>query len=309
MVKPLLSLPLILVVLLSGCADDHGLAPLPGRLTVDVIFRGTPPPTTQGIYLIVAPQFPPHAINELYHSSNSLPLNQETVRTVIDLPLGHYDAISLWWYSNETKSNLADVLALSTVLDSTGHIKPLGFDLTREDAGAYTKLYADWKKVNRDASLEGTIHFDGPFPKNTLATAIAAYSFKPSSPFEYLVYMSSVDFSIGTNPYKYKLPVRAGTISYLVVLWLPDRSGMASFQELGFLQDAAAPGVPLKIKLKTGETRSGLDILAHWPEDAASASGKASVLPADLSAAGAALDRSTRDAAARWFTAAAGEVR
>lgn len=300
---------LLMAVLLAGCSGDHGLAPQPGRLTVDVIFRGTPPPTTQGIYLIVAPQFPPHAINELYHSSNSLPVDQANVRTVIDLPLGHYDAISLWWYSNETKSNLADVLALSTVLDSTGHIKPLGFDLTKKDPGAYTKLYADWKKVNRDASIEGTIRFDGPFPKNTLATAVAAYSFKPDSPFEYLVYMSSVDFSIGSNPYKYKLPVRAGTISYVVVLWLPDRSGMASFRELGYLQDAAAPGVPLKIKLKAGETRSGLDIFAQWPEDAASASGRGADSPAGPAAAGTTVTPPPLEEAVKWFTAAAAEVR
>ncbi len=251
-------------LVLCGCSGDHGLAPQPGRLIVDVQFRGTPPPTTQGIYLIVAPQFPPHAINELYHSSNSLPIDRDSVRAVIDLPYGHYDAISLWWYSNETKSNLADVLALPIVQDSLGVWQPMSFDLSRTSPTGYVKLYPDWNKVNRDASLEGTITFNGPFPKNTLATAIAAYAFQPETNVEYLTYMKSIDFSIGANPYHYKLPIRSGTVSYLVVLWLPERASMTGYSELGFLQDPAHPGTPLKLKIKAGENHTGLDIQADW---------------------------------------------
>ncbi|HOH09214.1 MAG TPA: hypothetical protein PLF89_16950, partial [bacterium] len=264
MVKRYVFTTLLAALLIMGCSSDHGLAPQPGRLVVDVFFRGTPPPTTQGIYLIVAPQFPPHAINELYHSSNSLPIGRDSVRAVIDLPYGHYDAISLWWYSNETKSNLADVLALPIVQDSAGVWGAKGFDLTRNNPSDYVKLYPDWNKVNRDASLEGTITFSGPFPKNTLATAIAAYAYEPKSNIEYLLYMKSIDFSIGANPYKFKLPIRSGTVSYLVVLWLPERAAVTGFTELGFYQDPGAPGLPAKLKIKAGETRTGLDIQADW---------------------------------------------
>ncbi|HPG84911.1 MAG TPA: hypothetical protein PKY55_16645 [bacterium] len=264
MVKRYVFATLLAALLVMGCSSDHGLAPVSGRLVVDVFFRGTPPPTTQGIYLIVAPQFPPHAINELYHSSNSLPIGRDSVRAVIDLPYGHYDAISLWWYSNETKSNLADVLALPIVQDSAGVWGAKGFDLTRNNPSDYVKLYPDWNKVNRDASLEGTITFSGPFPKNTLATAIAAYAYEPKSNIEYLLYMKSIDFSIGANPYKFKLPIRSGTVSYLVVLWLPERAAVTGFTELGFYQDPGAPGLPAKLKIKAGETRTGLDIQADW---------------------------------------------
>ncbi|HNW61351.1 MAG TPA: hypothetical protein PKI62_16900 [bacterium] len=245
-----------------GCSGDHGLAPQPGRLVVDVFFTGTPPPTTQGIYLIVAPKFPPHAINELYHIPNSLPIDRDSVHAVIDLPYGHYDAISLWWYSNETKSNLADVLSLP--LDIDNGLIPLGFDLTRENPEAFMELHPDWGRVNRDAYLEGTITFNGPFPKNTLATAVAAYSFIPTANVEYLTWLKSIDFSVGTNPYHYKLPIRSGTVSYLVVLWLPERSALTGFTELGFLEDPAKPGTPLKLKIKAGETRQGLDLYADW---------------------------------------------
>ncbi|HPM59178.1 MAG TPA: hypothetical protein PLN72_06350 [bacterium] len=264
MVKRYVFTTLLAALLVMGCSSDHGLAPQPGRLVVDAFFRGTPPPTTQGIYLIVAPQFPPHAINELYHSSNSLPIGRDSVRAVIDLPYGHYDAISLWWYSTETKSNLADVLSLPIVQDSGGLWQPMSFDLTRSNPSGYVRLYPDWNKVNRDASLEGTITFSGPFPKNTLATAIAAYAYEPKSNIEYLTYMKSIDFSVGTSPYKYKLPIRSGTVNYVVVLWLPERSSLTGFTELGFYQDPAAPGVPAKLRIKAGETRTGLDIRADW---------------------------------------------
>ncbi len=264
-----ISLLAVAAALGLACSSDHGLAPQPGRLVVDVFFRGTPPANTQGIYLIVAPQFPPHAINELYHSSNSLPIDRDSVRTVIDLPYGHYDAISLWWYSTETKSNLADVLALP--LDLNNNLMPLGFDLTREAPSAYMALHPNWDRVNRDAFLEGTITFSGAFPKNTLATAIAAYTFEPTANVEYLTYMKSIDFSVSTNPYHYKLPIRAGTINYLVVLWLPDHVALTNFTKLGFYQDAAAPGVPAKLKIKSGETRTGLDIYADWANAEATA--------------------------------------
>jgi hypothetical protein len=255
---------LFLAGLLLTCASDHGLAPQPGRLMVDIFFRGLAPATTQGIYLIVAPQFPPHAINELYHSSNSLPIDRESVRTFIDLPYGHYEAISLWWYSTETKSNLADVLALPLVPDSLAGLRPLDFTLSRDNPQDSVKLYASWDKVSRDANLEGTIFFNGPFPKNTLATAIAAYAYEPKTDLEYLTYMKSIDFSVSTNPYHFKLPIRSGTIAHLVVLWLPERASMSKFIKLGYYQNPTSPGSPAIFKVKSGETRTGLDIQADW---------------------------------------------
>ena len=251
----------VLLLLGAGC-DDHGLAPQPGKLIVDVVFLGTPPANTQGIYLIVAPNFPPHAINELFHSSNSLPFDRDSVRTELDLPLGHYDSFSLWWYSTETKSNLADILALPLDIDNS--LLPLGFDLTKEKPEEHVELLADWDKVTRDASIEGTIHFNGPFPKNTLATAVAAYRLIPRANVQYLTYLKSIDFTVATNPYHFKLPIRNGAIDYVVVFWLPERASLTDFQTIGFYQSAAAPGVPLKFRVKPGETVIGVDIYADW---------------------------------------------
>ncbi len=256
---------LLLITFFSAitCDLDYGLTPLPGKIEVTVIFRGTPPENTQGVYLVVAPTFPPHAINELFHSPNSLPveIGLDTVHTEIVLPFGKYESISLWWYSRETKSNLADIMAMP--LDAS-NLMPLGFELSANNPVFQINLHADWKKVDRDAAIEGTIYFNGPFPKTTLATAIAAYSREPDKNIEYLLYLKSIDFSVEGNPYHYKLPVRHGTIKYLAVFWLEENANLTDFEVIGFYQDQNNPGTPVKIRLEENETAKGIDIYADW---------------------------------------------
>ena len=185
---------LLLILIIVYCEYDHGLAPLPGTLEATIYFRNEPPENTQGIYLVVAPKFPPHAINELFHSPNSLPIDQDTVITTMELPFGHYKAVSLWFYSTKTESNLADILAIP--LDPDNNYMPLTFDITPEEPVFKTKMYANWQRVNRDAAIEGTIYFNGPFPDNTLITAIIAYLYEPEESIEFLLWMKSIDFGI-----------------------------------------------------------------------------------------------------------------
>ncbi|UCE08434.1 MAG: hypothetical protein JSW07_10600, partial [bacterium] len=206
--------------------------------------------------------FPPHAINELYHSPNSLPLDQDTVYTEMELPYGHYDAVSLWWYNMETQSNLADVLALP--LDATNSLLPLSFKITLEEPVYEIDLYANWNRVDRDAAIEGTIYFNGPFPANTLATAVAAYQYKPEENVHYLLWLKSMDYSIDENPYHYRLPLRHGSVNYIAVFWLPERASLTDFRTLGFYEDPHVPEQPGKFTIKAGETIKGIDIYADW---------------------------------------------
>jgi hypothetical protein len=267
------SLFIFSIALLITCSIDHGIAPVPGKLGVDVIFINSKiPQNTQGIYMFVAPDFPPHAINELYLSPNSLPFKalldnpnlnaRDTIYTELDLPLGHYEALGLWWYNTETESNLADVFTLKIGSD----FLPIPIDLTAEKPFVKTELWANLTRVERNATIEGTIRFNGPFPANTLATAVAAYFKKPENKVEYLVYLSSMDISINENPYHFKLPVpsRPPTIEYLAVFWLSDRSGLDDFKTIGFYQDPNNPGQPGKIKITANGTVSVSEIQADW---------------------------------------------
>jgi len=241
---------------------DHGLAPLPGKLGVDIIFLNEEiPEQTEGVYLFVAPVFPPHAINELYLNPNSIPLDSNRVYTEIDLSYGHYEAIGLWWYNKETSSNLADVFTLK--LDN--NFMPYQFDITPDKPYHRTTLPANLNRVDRDATIEGTIYFNGPFPPNTLATTIAAYIQKPEEKVEYLVYLKSMDFSINENPYHYKLPVRSkGSVRYLAVFWLSEKSGLDDFRTIGYYEDPENPGQPGMIRLQENQVITGIDIYADW---------------------------------------------
>ncbi|UCE06035.1 MAG: hypothetical protein JSW07_21005 [bacterium] len=244
------------------CNFDHGIAPLPGKIAVTIYFRGSPPKNTQGIYMIVAPDFPPHAINELYHSPNSLPIDKDTIYTEMELPYGHYDAISLWWYSTETESNLADVLALP--LDPGNNLMPLGFDITPENPAFEIELYANWNRVDRDATIEGTIYFNGQFPKNTHVTAVAAYQYQPKENIHYLLWLKSMDYSIDRNPYHYRLPVRHGKVEYIAVFWLPEHSELTAFRTIGIYKAPNNPNQAGKLSISADTTITGIDIYADW---------------------------------------------
>jgi len=260
--KIVIYLLLLIIFLFLSCGEDHGLAPLPGTLELDVLFFNPHiPEDTEGVYLFVAPQFPPHAINELYLSPNSLSLGTDTVHTTLNLPYGHYQAIGLWWYNKKTNSNLADVFTLKIGPD----FLPYEFDITPEEPVHTTHMWADLRRVDRDAFIEGTIYFNGPFPPDTYATAIAAYTIQPVDKIEYLVFLTSMDFTISENPYHFKLPVQGkGTIRYLAVFWLSDRSGLDDFQTLGYYEDPNNPGQPGQLKPKSGKSITGININADW---------------------------------------------
>jgi hypothetical protein len=254
---------ILIILIIFACSIDHGVEPLPGTLRVKVTFIGKAPANTQGIYLVVAPEFPPHAINELFHSPNSLPIDKEVVHTEMALPYGHYDAFMLWWYNKETKSNLADVFGPE--LDLSSGLIPLDFEITPQNPiTSEIPMTANWARVDRDAAIEGTIYFNGPYPKNTLATAIAAYSIKPTTSVEYLVFLQSMDFSVEGNPYHFNLPLRKGSVEYIVVFWLPERASLADFETLGTYKNPKNPTEDGKLLIKAGEIRKGIDIYADW---------------------------------------------
>ena len=253
---------LVLVLIILYCEYDHGIAPLPGMLEATVFFRNSPPEDTQGIYMVVAPVFPPHAINELFHSPNSLPIDRDTVVTTMELPYGHYESVSLWFYSTRTESNLADILAMP--LDPNNDYLQLSFDITAEKPIFKTEMYANWQKVDRDAAIEGTIYFNGPFPENTSITAITAYLHEPTESLEFLLWLKSIDFSIDSNPYKFRLPVRHGTVRHLAVYWLKEHAALTDFKMVGFYEDPDNPGHSGKLSVSAGETISNIEIHADW---------------------------------------------
>ena len=222
---------------------DHGIEPL-------------------DVYLVVAPEFPPHAINEMFHSPNSIPLGKDTVYAEMSLPFGYYEAIALWWYSEDRKSNLADILTIP--LDPNNDFLPVSFELSKESPVFETNLFPSWNSVNRDAMIEGTVTFDGPFPNNTMATAVAAFDFRPEKSLDYLIYLKSIDFSIDSDPYHFSLPIRNGVVSFISVFWLPERASLTDFRTIGVYPDPQNPNRPGVVYVPPGGKVTGIDIHASW---------------------------------------------
>ena len=267
----IVSLFSFIILLIIGCDIDHGIEPLNGRLEAKIIFSGKPPENTEGIYLTVAPIFPPHAINEMFHSPNSIPLNQDTVEASLDLPYGHYEALIIWWYSKETKSNLADILSI--VPDNYG--KPQSFDLTKESpVFRFNKLKLTPAILDRPSTLKGKITFNGPFPSNTWVTTVVAYWHEPVKDVDYLTLLKSIDFSVGpssdnfdpaTNTYTYTLPVQNSVpIGYIAVFWLPEQAGITDFRVLGTYDFSSIPGKEFNFREAT--VMDSLDIQADWSQ-------------------------------------------
>jgi len=254
---------LFILLIQFACDLDHGLSPQPGKLQVEVTFKGDPPKDTQGVYLIVAPQFPPHAINELFQSPNSLPTNQDTVMTEIDLPYGEYEACGLWWYSKDTRSNLADILDMPFDL-MTG--RPIGFTLSPEQPVVQRTLRVYWDYMLRDATIKGTVHFTGNFPENTDVVAIAAYMPRPRTTVHYLVYLKAIDITVetGVKEHHFTLPVPSGSIEYIAVFWLPEKSPLYEIQIISEYMDPDDPEKPGRLLLDPEETEEDIDIFVDW---------------------------------------------
>ncbi|MDZ7724554.1 MAG: hypothetical protein U5R06_17565 [candidate division KSB1 bacterium] len=262
---PVRALPLLLssLFLLNSCQVDQGLEPLPGKIAVTINFYNEPPVDTEGIYFMVAPDFPPHAINEMFLSPNSLPIDQDTAYTELALPYGHYEAVALWWYSKNAEANLADVLSIPIDLYT---FEPMQFDITPQDPVFEYSMLADWNKVKRESSLAGTVRFNGEFPDNTDITAVAAFIEKPQRPIDYLLFMKSIDFGIktGVSHYDYLLPIGSGSVGYIAVYWLPQRAGLSEFEVVGEYMDPDNPEQYGRVVPDSGQTITGLDINVNW---------------------------------------------
>ena len=253
----------IAIFMVAHCHMDHGIEPLPGALHVRVAFRNEPPENTQGIYLIVAPKFPPHAINELYQSPNSISIDDDTVDAVIELPYGHYEAYGIWWYGNDLKSNLADILEMP-YSHTTGLTATL--DITPEEPVVERQLLANWDRVKRDAFIKGTISFIGDAPENTRLVAIAAFDYKPVEVVQYLAWLKSVDFSIdiNDNPHDYTLPVRHGFIGYIAMFWLAEQAGLNEIKIVGSYKNPNNPDADGWVFISEGQTVTGVDVTVDW---------------------------------------------
>jgi len=76
-----------------------------------------------------------------------------------------------------------------------------------------------------------------------------------------------MDYSIDSNPYHYRLPVRHGNVNYLAVFWLPDHAELTDFKTIGIYRNPNHPDQLGKLSIPEDTTISGIDIQADWVFD------------------------------------------
>jgi hypothetical protein len=265
---------IIIVFLLPAamaCKIDHGLEPVSSRISGTVSFTGNFPADTDQIRVAVAETFPPKDIKELTFS-NALPLGQPQAEYEIFLPPSTYEVIAVFWKGKNEPWNISDVVGVYGGTFVGDFLIPTFQPVTLPDGSASVEnidIQTNLNKVNRDATIEGTLTFNGAWPDNTGLVGIGAFIEVPEAgnTIDYYFKNIALDYSVpaDVSSHQYKLRVRSGEIiQYIAVLWINDNYDLSSITDLGFYPDAADPQNPGSVTVDPGGTVTGIDITINF---------------------------------------------
>jgi hypothetical protein len=261
-------------LLLLACNIDHGLEPIRSKIGGRVVFTGDQnPDLTDEVRVAVIKQFPPRDIKELLFSDIIL-RNRDRLPVAprpweIYLAPGSYEIVAVVWKANNESWNISDIIGiyggafLGDQLIPPFPFKPI---VIPESGGVIDTLtlVANLNRVNRDATVEGTITFKGPWPSNTGVVAIGAFIDVPrqGDVFDYLLKNAALDYSvpIHVDRAEFRLRVRSTEIlRYIAVMWIADSYDFATIRDIGSYRDPADPAKPGVVAPKSGRTQ-GIDI-------------------------------------------------
>lgn len=263
---------LLLLVTLSGCEYDHGVAPqliiptIRGRL----VFTGERPPNTEWVVVVASRDFPPTDFVELAQSQSApVRTDADTAAYEILLPrFGVYAAVAAVWKAKDEPLTISDVIGVYGV-SFGGFALPDTVTVTPEAPLADSiDIAADYNRVNRGAAIRGRIHYAGSWPENTRLVGIAVFTRKPESLTEYITHLAAIQTPLPVNVphFDYRLAVPEGTFEYIAVLWLPEGAAFTDFREIGFHETERGSGVPARITVAKGDTLLGVDVFVDFTQ-------------------------------------------
>ncbi len=258
----------------TNCYIDHGLEPLFSKITGQIIYTGEAPSRTDEIRLAAARDFPPKDINELLFSEQ-IPYNQDTVSYELYLPQGKYEVVALIWKEKNRSWNISDLIGIYGGSFIGDQLIPTYQPITIADR--YTVLeeidiQANLNRVNRDASIEGEILFQGDWPENTGAIGVGAFTEIPEkgNALDYFFKGIDIDYSlpIFVNRTAYRLRVHAtDTLKYIAVLWIDENYDLGELQDIGFYRDSLNPSSPGTVAIPEGLSRvENIDMVVDFSE-------------------------------------------
>lgn len=251
-----------------SCRVDRGLSPDLGVIKGKIIFEHRTAEIlkkTDEIRVAVAKSFPPSEFTELITSP---PINKwagDTVSYELYVPFGTYNILGVVWKGKGKAWNLSDVMGY---YHSAEDFLPSPITVTRSHMVVDSiDVYADFDYVVREASICGTITYNGTWPANTEIMGIGAFRTPPdpNNIFSLLnVSSAKIGIPIFVKTYHYCLPVSAGTYRYIGLFWKAKGTPFTDIHYLGFYTDPDSTEVPGIVTVQKGETKNGVDIFVDF---------------------------------------------
>jgi hypothetical protein len=262
-----------LILFSAACEIDHGLEPIRSKIGGIVHFKGDHnPDTTDEVRVAVIKKFPPQDITELmfsdiiYGNRDTLPADR---RWEIYLSPGSYEIVAVIWKEHNASWNISDIVGMyGGTFIGDQLIPPFPFPKINISSSTSVidtlNIQANLNRVNRDATIEGTVTFVGTWPSNTGVVGIGAFSDIPQkgNVIDYLVKNVALDYSvpISVDRADYRLRVRSSDVlKYVAVMWIDKSYDLGKIKEIGFYRDPADTSKPGTVTLTNGKA-TGVDI-------------------------------------------------
>lgn len=233
---------------LTTCEIDHGLLPINSMIGGKLIITGEAPDGTDELRVGVIRTLPPASLTEILFS-NQLPFDQDTVEYEVFVPPGAYDAVAVIWKEQGQSYNISNIVGVYNGGLGALFI-PVPVTVPNENATLNTiNINVDLERVNRDAEITGTVHFQGEWPPSTGLIAVGAFK-KIPEPGNFLdYYFESIYIDYDLTPFTdasdYRLRVTGdSTVPYIAALWIDDTYDLGSIRDIGFYADPQNPGQP-----------------------------------------------------------------
>ena len=236
----------LLAVCLAGlhCRIDHGLEPITSKIGGTIHFVGGVPPNTDEVRVAVVKDFPPESINQLLFS-DMIDYRHESAPWEIYVSPGQYAMALVVWKRNNESWNLSDIIGIYGGSFIGDLLIPTYLPVKVPNSSSVVdtiNMTANLNRVNRDASIEGTITFHGTWPANTGIVGVGAFAAIPTRGnfIDYYFKNVALDYNVPpfTDSYHYRLRVRStDVLKYIAVLWINNSYDLASIQDIGYYRD------------------------------------------------------------------------
>ena len=271
---------LLALVMLSACEFDKGLAPLDTRISGKVVYLplGLPPASINEVRVAALLKFPPSGLGDVFFSDpidfvrNNTSGIPDTADFEILLPAANYPALVVLWKPRNEGWSFNSLLGIYGITLSELELRSI--NLTPEQPiQDDVEIQAIWLFANTDATVNGTITYEGTLPSDTEALLLTGFKQIPND-FDDLV---SAIFQGGINLGGLPLPVSGarrttgyqirlanGQYDFFCLFWKGVNTPFENMKVIGYYRNPATPGQPGQLDLPLNGAAFDININADF---------------------------------------------